>query len=658
VTQPTQNPDAQPKAQPDANQAPQADCRPLEAKLGQALSLQHQGDLQGARHQFDIITTAHPQCAEAHYFKGMLENAEAHFEEALKAIGEAIQINPKGAVFYGGKGTVHFHQEQWQEAAEAYETAIQLDANNHELLNNLGSTYLQLDRPKDALRVLIRATELQPSLSTLHLQMARALKALNQFGEALESCKTAVYFAPTDAEAHFMMGELYHTLEEERLKDPKAWQEAFSYRPMCIQAYLKGLKFDPENVEAFFMLGNEFTEADQLEEALICYEAALEMAPEMALVWNNQGFVYRSLGLLEESETAYQKALALDPDLSVAHFNRSVLLFLQKRLPEAWEAYEWRKARTSLIENQPFPLWQGEDLSNKTVWIRCEQGYGDTLQFIRFCQPLKQQGARLIIECQAGLKTLLEKTPWLNINPSEPSEKSDLIYNDLIYEKGSAHPGAFTSGSTTDMTPDYMTPLMSLPKILGLDYEALTDWTQQPDHFPYLAVSEHLKSVWQERLSSSNQEVKKIGIVWSGSGVNLAGRHRSVLVDYFLPLTQLPHCQLISLQVEPDGRHKTQDYQGFLKEANILPVAQYFDNFAETAACLEQLDLVISIDTSVAHLAGALGKPTWILLPQVSDWRWMNEVDRTVWYPHVRLFHQGPEQNWQEAFQQILDTLK
>lgn len=635
-------------SEPDQDLKPQT----LESQLGHALSLQYQGDLTAARRQFDIITTAHPHSAEARYFKGMLDNAESRFEEALKAIGEAIQLNPNGAVFYGGKGTVHFHQEHWQEAAQAYETSIQLDPNNHELLNNLGSTYLQLDRPKDALRVFIKATELQPSLSTLHLQMSRALKAIGQTAEALESCKTAIHFSPTEAEAHFMMGELYHKLEEERLKDPKAWQETFSYSPLCIQSYLKGLKLDPENVEAFFLLGNEFTESDQLEDALICYEAALEIAPKMALVWNNQGFVYRSLGLLDQAEASYQKALQLDPNLSVAHFNRSVLLFLQKRLPEAWEAYEYRKARASLIENQPYPLWQGEDLKNKTIWIRCEQGYGDTLQFIRFCLPLKQQGARLIIECQAGLKTLLETTPWLNINDAEKS--------DVIYEKGTAPPDVLHLETVDFMTTFYMAPLMSLPKILGIDVEALTQWRQEQSHFPYLASPEHLKSIWEERFESFNlsPKIKKIGIVWSGSGVNLAGRHRSVLVDYFLPLTELPNCQLVSLQVEPDGRHKTQDYQGFLKEVNILPVAQYFENFAETAACLEQLDLIISIDTSVAHLAGALGKTTFLLLPQVSDWRWMNEVNQTVWYPSVRLFHQGPEHNWQEAFQQIIQTLK
>jgi tetratricopeptide (TPR) repeat protein len=637
VTQPLENPDT----------------LTIESQLGQALSLQYQGDLQGARRQFDIITTAHPHSAEAHFFKGMLDSAEARFEDALKAIGEAIQLNPNGAVFYGGKGTVYFHQENWQEASEAYETAIKLDPNNHELLNNLGSTYLQLDRPKEALRVFIQATELQPSLSTLHLQMARALKALGQTAEALESCKTAIHFAPTEAESHFMMGELYHKLEEERLKDPKAWQEAFSYSPLCIQSYLKGLKLDPENVEAFFLLGNEFTEAVQLEDALICYEAALEMAPEMALVWNNQGFVYRSLGLLDQAEASYQQALQLDPDLEVAHFNRSVLLFLQKRLPEAWEAYEYRKARSSLIQNQPYPLWQGEGLKNKTLWVRCEQGYGDTLQFIRFLKPLKDQGARLIIECQAGLKILLESVPWLNLSLNTLNDAEN---SDMIYEKGTAPPDVLSPE-----TVDFMTPLMSLPKILGIDYEALQTWHQNTDHFPYLASPEHLKSIWVDRfkqLMPKNSNLKKIGIVWSGSGVNLAGRHRSVLVDYFLPLTALPNFQLVSLQVEPDGRHKTQDYQGFLKEVNILPVAQYFENFAETAACLEQLDLVISIDTSVAHLAGALGKPTFLLLPQVSDWRWMNEVNQTVWYPSARLIHQGPEHNWQEAFQQIIKALK
>jgi Tfp pilus assembly protein PilF len=410
----------------------------------------------------------------------------------------------------------------------------------------------------------------------------------------------------------------------------------------------KALHIAPDFVDASLAQGYCLHELRQYEKALSVYDHLLSASPHLAAAWNNRGTTLLEMGRFTEAASSFSRALeiapalhdarvavatcqqalgrndealsaceevlAIDPEHAEAHWNRSLLLLLKGDYHEGWQEYEWRwKKRNFTSPRRDFtqPRWQGEPVADRTILIHAEQGFGDTLQFCRYVSFVAARGARVIFECRPPLAPLMES----------------LAENVRVVSTGRPLPPF-----------DLHVPLLSLPLIFGTSVETI------PGAVPYLAPpADHLPS-WCGSLTEERS--LKVGVCWAGNAY--PDPRRSCPVELLAPLGQIEHVSLFSLQV------------GW-KEVLPLPMKDFtahICNFGDTAALISMLDLVITVDTAVAHLSGALGKPTWVMLPHAPDWRWMTGRNDTPWYPSMRLFRQVRAGEWQDVVQRVAHSLE
>ena len=357
--------------------------------------------------------------------------------------------------------------------------------------------------------------------------------------------------------------------------------------------------------------GRSWCSGGQLPEALACFEQALAIDEHYAEAHSNRGVALQGQGRFPEALAAYQRAIQLQPEGAEPRYNRSMLLLLLGDLPQGWAEYEWRWRRREmrpLVRNLPRPLWDGGDLGGQTLFLHAEQGLGDTLQFIRYLPQVLQRNGQVIVECQAELKSLL----W----QSGPAVQ--------WMEAGEPLP-AF----------DWHCPLLSLPRVLGTTLSSL------PRPIPYLQAQAEAVQHWRERLAAESRG-GKVGLVWAGRPQHKNDRHRSLNLSALTPLGSVPNTSFYSLQKGPAAQ-QAQSPPGGMR---LIDHTEELKDFADTAALVANLDLVISVDTAVVHLAGAMGKEVWVLLPFVPDWRWLLEREDSPWYPSLRLFRQPALGDW------------
>jgi hypothetical protein len=328
-------------------------------------------------------------------------------------------------------------------------------------------------------------------------------------------------------------------------------------------------------------------------------------------------------GRLEESIASYDHALRLQPNSASAHWNRALALLLAGDYERGWPKYEWRWKRKA-AKPRPFrqPQWDGSPLEGRTILLWCEQGLGDAIQFVRFAQTVKQNGGRVILECPGILLRLFASVPGVD---------------ELVAE------------GTALSTFDVQAPFMSLPAILGTTLATI------PADVPYLTADPELVARWRSRLESLPGF--KIGIAWQGNAHHKWDRHRSIPLAKFAPLAEVPGVRLISLQKGPG----TDQLKSFTKHYPVTDFGDELDAsgaFTDTAALIRSLDLVITTDTALAHLAGALGAPVWLALSTVVDWRWLLDREDTPWYPTMRLFRQRTLGDWDFDFERMAVQLR
>ena len=387
------------------------------------------------------------------------------------------------------------------------------------------------------------------------------------------------------------------------------------------------LKQNTAQPRALQVLGMIKSRRDLPAEAIPLLERALSICPDLAPSHNDLGLSYDQLGNADLALEHFEKALLLQPDHALAHLNRSLSNLKFGRFHEGWIEYEWRFRSGSVSSPQiPVPRWDGAPLKGKGLLIHTEQGMGDVLQFIRFIPLLKRQGAHVALACQKALQPLLQSFPgideWIPID--EP----------------------------TEITFDYYAPLLSLPALLKIDREE-----DIPRRVPYVHADPERIERWRDRLQQieSGKKPFRIGVAWQGSQTFRGDRLRSIPLRFFAPIAQLDNVHLVSLQ-KGFGTEQIADV------ANRIPLTVWEDldetgAFVDTAALMRSLDLVISSDTAIAHLAGALGRPTWIALSTAADWRWHLDRDDSPWYPSVRLFRQPDLGNWGSIFLEMADKL-
>jgi Tfp pilus assembly protein PilF len=478
------------------------------------------------------------------------------------------------------------------------------DPGHRDALLRQGSIAGQRNEFAEAAALFAQAAEIDPTCGAAYLNRAFALRELRDWTGALASIDRAIALGPDCAEAHFCRGDI--------LKDLERWEEALA-------SYGRAFAQGPHHVEALCNQGNSLRELQRWDEALEAYDRAIAIKPDYAAVHVNRAVVLRELDRFEEALAGFDRAVALKPGYASAYFHRGILRLSLGQFEQGWSDYEWRweDAGGSVFkERRHFrqPRWQGrEDIAGKTVLLYGEQGYGDTLQFCRYVTVLAQMHARVILEVPSPLVSLL----------------ADLEGVSQIVAKGSALP-AF----------DCQCPLMSVPWALKTTLQTI------PVSGKYLRGDAGKVAHWQERLRG--KPLPKIGLAWSGNPKHISDRHRNVGLRELMQ--GLPHgFEYVALQTDV----RATDARTLESTPHLSAFGTELYDFSDTAALCECMDLVISVDTSIAHLSAALGKPTWVLLAATPDWRWLCDRSDSPWYPSVKLYRQDAGRSWTGVLERV-----
>jgi tetratricopeptide (TPR) repeat protein len=560
---------------------------------------------------------------------GVVLNALNRPREAIESFDRAIKLKSKFSDAHNDRGNALMQLKRFDEALASYDRALALQPNLVEALYNRGYALAELKRFDEALVSYDRALALRPNLVEALYNRGFALMQLRRFEEALKSYDRALALRPDFAEAFSSRGMIFHELKrfEEALA---SYDRALALRPdlldtlynrgntlaqlkrfdEALASYDRALALRPDFAEAFANRGMIFYELKRFDEGLASYDRALALRPDLVDVLYNSGVTLLELKRFDEALASYHRALALRPDYADAHFNEAFCWLVTGDFDRGWEKYEWRwETENRLHTRRGFtqPLWLGqEEIAGKTILLHAEQGFGDTIQFCRYVPLVAARGARVVLEVQKSLQELMGTLA------------------------GAAH--IISKG---DPLPDFdmQCPLASLPLAFGTRLETI------PSAIPYLHASPQALNNWEGRLGPRDRP--RIGLVWSGSSTNTRDHNRSIGFNSFLQLLDI-NATFVSLQKDV----RAADAAVLNDRSNLLHFGDELRSFSDTAALVSNLDLVITVDTSVAHLAGALAKPVWVLLPFIADWRWLLDRDDSPWYPTARLFRQDDTRAW------------
>jgi len=472
---------------------------------------------------------------------------------------------------------------------------------------NLGNAYVSINKPEEARACFVRVVEFNQNFTAAYLCLGEVEKRMRNFSSALAAFERAIAIDPGCAEAFQGIAEVCQA--EERFED-------------AIAAYGRALALRPGNVAAINMLGTAYQSIEQLDKAEECYRLALALTPDKLTVLNNLAVVLNSQGRLKEAVNVYRQLLEIDSGYADGHWNLSVALLALGEYSEGWSEFEWRFKKANPVPSRIFsqPLWDGSDLAGRTILLHAEQGFGDTIQFVRYVPMVVQRGGIVIVECQvAVLKRLLLSLEGV----------ADVIV------AGEPMPHF-----------DCHLPLMSLPLVFGTTLETI------PAHVPYLFAQSADIEKWRELLKSRG--TIRVGLVWFGRQSQVLNRKRSCPLSAFAQIASVPNVEFYSLQIGEGVEQISKCDPGF----PLIDLTEHVHDFADTAAFISNLDLVVSIDTAVAHLAGALGIRTWTLLPYSSDWRWLCERQDSPWYPSMRLFRQSSQGDWPSLMKDVAGALQ
>ena len=448
-------------------------------------------------------------------------------------------------------------QGRWQQALPLFEAAFQADPSQPKAAEGWGVALCNLGQFEQAISVFEKALELQPDLISTLSNLGAALQCLGRWDQAIHVLTDAVKSHSDHAQAHY---NLAHAQQHQGL----------------------------------------------FEQAAASYRQALVLNPVYRQALTNLSVVLRELGQVEDAIPVLEQAIALEPDNATSHFNLAFMELQTGQMQRGWAEHEWRfQAGITIMRNDPQKLWQGQDIAGQTLLVWCEQGFGDTLQFVRFLPLLAKRGIRVILEVQPQLHRLLQGIDGA----------------DQVFAMGQILPDF-----------DHHIPLMSLPYLLGIGLENVAQ------HSPYLRV---------DRGATEVKDKPRIGLVWSGSSTHKNDRNRSMALQDILPLLDLHQVQFVSLQIDADTL-----------PIGLQPPPIPIADFKDTAQVVAGLDLVITVDTSVAHLAGALAVPVWTMLPFAPDWRWLMGRDDTPWYPSMRLFRQSKPGDWGSVVERVRQALR
>jgi tetratricopeptide (TPR) repeat protein len=594
-----------------------------------------------------------------HSNRGLALAGLQRFAEAMASYDRALALRPDDAETFYNRGNALLALGRPNEALGSYERALRARPDYAEALCNRGAALAALGRNEEAIASYDRVLAKQPTHVEALSNRGNALKALGRFDDALESYDRALAARPDDAQAHFNRGVTLHELKRFDLA-LASYDRVLAMRPdhtealsnrgdalrqlgrleEALASYDRALAVRPKFAEALSNRGNVLRAMRRFDDALASYDAALRLRPDYPEAWSNRAATLQALDRLDEALASCDRALtlrpdfiealnnrasvlqelqrfdealafyddiaAIAPDYAEAQMNRALLLLLTGDFARGCPAYEWRRKLPSFAKRDfAQPEWVGQDIAGQRLLLHAEQGFGDTIQFVRYAALAAKRGADVIVEVQPQLTPLLGG-----------------LFGVEVIAAGHGELPPF----------DLHCPLLSLPHLFATTPATI------PGGVPYVAAPVDRIEAWASRLPGG----MRVGLAWSGHRDNVRDHERSIPFARLAPLFDIPGTRFVSLQKDI----RASDAEDFRRCGRAVDLSAGLRDFADTAAVIAQLDLVISVDTSVAHLAGAIGKPFWLLLPRVPDFRWQLGRTTSPWYPTARLFRKNQTDTW------------
>ena len=578
-------------------------------RIEQALALHREGRLDEAEQIYDNVLAGDPDHFEALNLLGMLNHQQGRSADALRMIAAALKAKPAAADARMNYGVILLALERHEEALASFDQVLAMHGDDAVLHYNRGNALKGLGRHEEALASYDCALALAPDFAAAHHNRGSALAELDRHREALASFDRVLGLNPEFAHR-------IHALNNrgKMLARLKRCEEALA-------SYDQLLALVPDHVDALTRRGVALAELGRYEEALAAYAAALSLDPDYLDVYLNRGNCYAALTQFGAALDDYAVVTSRQPEHPDANFNEALVRLCLGDFFRGWQKYEYRwlcKRYASQRPKIPRPVWRGDqDLRGKTILLSAEQGMGDAIQFVRYAPLVAARGAKVLVGVHRPLASVMTSVAGVAqvIAVGEPLPDFDLYC-----------------------------PLLSLPLAFGTALSTI------PSTVPYISPPPERVARWRGRVPENGR--LRVGICWAGSAVHPGDGRRSIPLEQFAAILSVPGIDFISLQKEVTERDA-----GLLRDRGVTQLGQDFADFADTAAVMTMIDLIISVDTSLAHLAGAMAKATAVLIPFSPDFRWLLDRTDSPWYPTMRLFRQPAPGDWNTLLDRVRQEL-
>jgi tetratricopeptide (TPR) repeat protein len=505
----------------------------------------------------------------------------------------------------------HHQAGRLQQAERLYRDILAREPEHPDALHLLGVIAHQTGQHEQAVTLIELAIRVQPRAPAYYNNLGEALTALSRLDEAIVAYEQAGRLAPDYAEAHNNLGIALQIAKREE---------------KAIAAFQRAIRAKPDFAEAHYNLGNVLLETGRPEEAVRAYRTALQLLPNYTQAYNNLGIALAAQLRIDEAIQAFDQGLQLIPDFAEAHANKGMALLLNGEFAKGWPEHSWRfgcaeQQQRSAQSRFSEPQWDGSDFAGKTLLVHAEQGFGDTIQFVRYLPRVKAKGGRVLLACPPDLHRLFASLAGVDALLADARELP------------------------VDVGFDMHVSLMELPRLFGTELESI------PRRVPYLTVDADQVTAWRSRITS---ERFNVGLCWAGRPTHPNDRNRSIALTAFAPLARVPGVTFYSLQKGTAVEQLRQPPAGML----LIDYSGDLHDFTDTGALIMNLDLVISVDTAPVHVAGALARQVWTLLPFAPDWRWLRDREDSPWYPTMRLFRQPRLGDWEAVMEQVAKSLE
>jgi len=563
-------------------------------------------DLKVSKNYYLEILKIDKKNSEALGNLGVVHRALGKNQKAYEYYTQAINTNPKNSTSYNNLGNLLKDTKNYKAALKVYADGIKVDSKNYHGYNNIGMVFEKLNDNVKAIQAYKDAVRINPKFDKAVNNIGVILYQQKKYQQAIDIFKIALKINPKYTELYSNIGACFNKL--------KKYDEA-------INNLDKAIASNSKNAGAYTNLGNVYNKLHEYKKASKLHEKAIQLEPNGYNAYSNVGTSYKNLGFTTKAINSYKKAIELKPDFENAHFDLATIYLAKGDFKNGWKEYEWRfkkeEMRGHIFNNKDIfsrLMFTGkEDVSGKTILLHSEQGFGDSIQLIRFLPQFKEKfNCKIAVKCRDELKELFKHIQEIDIltHRSEPTSEFD-----------------------------YHLSIMSMPYVLDI-----TSTKELIVKTPYLSVSN--KNIFDIKKEKNKINV---GICWSASVTSESYEERVLELEGFLPLINNDKINLYSLQLGPDK----EDIKKLELQDKIIDITDKLTDFSKTADLVQNLDLVVSSDTSIVHLCGALDIPTWVMVPKIPDWRWQTKGEKSAWYKSVKIFRQKQNRNWKPVFQSL-----